>query len=130
MMEFTFKKIVKTELVGCRLCKNIYFRPNRTDLLENHLKNEHKIKLDDESDGSEENLSPKLPEIISVKAANKSLEQTGSLKKPVLTAGRSKHTPDTIPVSPIESKTSTAKPKNRKRKLSALSQLKQEKGLI
>ena len=120
-MEFTFKKIVKTELVGCRLCKNIYFRPNRTDLLENHLKNEHKIKLDDESDESEENLSSKLPEKISVKATNKSLAPTGSLNKPVLTAVRRKNTNDTIPVSPVKSKTSTPIAKNRK-------QLKQEKG--
>ena len=163
-MTFTFTKIVKSELVGCKLCRDIYFRPNRTDLIENHLKNEHKINLENASD-SDENVSPKphenssakpqpnpeptypmnksaqtsvsaakpktstpkVQEKISVKV-NQSPQPTGSLKKPVLTAVRTKNTTDTIPVSPVESKTSTPKPKNVKRKLSALSQLKQEKG--
>ena len=49
-MEFTFKKVVKSELVGCRLWKDIYFRPNRIDLIESHLKIEHKINFDNESD--------------------------------------------------------------------------------
>ena len=49
-MGFTFKKVVKSELVGCRLCKDIYFRPNRIDLIESHLKIEHKINFDNESD--------------------------------------------------------------------------------
>ena len=54
-MEFTFKRIVKSELIGCRLCRDIYFRPNRRDLVESHLKNEHKINLDNLSD-SEDNI--------------------------------------------------------------------------
>ena len=55
-MEFTFKKVVSSELIGCKLCKEIYFRPNRTDLAEAHLKIEHKINFDNSSD-SEENVS-------------------------------------------------------------------------
>ena len=55
-MEFTFKKVVSNELIGCKLCKDIYFRPNRIDLVEAHLKIEHKIKSDNSSD-SEENVS-------------------------------------------------------------------------
>ena len=55
-MEFTFKKVVSSELIGCKLCKDIYFRPNRIDLVEAHLKIEHKIKSDNSSD-SEENVS-------------------------------------------------------------------------
>ena len=46
-MEFAFKNILPVEFLGCRLCKAIYFRPDRKDLLENHLKFEHKIDFDE-----------------------------------------------------------------------------------
>ena len=46
-MEFAFKNILPKEFLGCRLCKAIYFRPDRKDLLENHLKLEHKIDFDE-----------------------------------------------------------------------------------
>ena len=59
-MEFAFKNIPPTEFLGCRLCKAIYFRPDRRDLLENHLKFEHKIDFDESDFGEKTPLNCKL----------------------------------------------------------------------
>ena len=123
-MTFTFTKIVKTELVGCKLCRDIYFRPNRPDLIENHLKNEHKINFSIESD-SGENDQPKPQEKISVEK-QQNTEPAGSKHDSALTAVRRK---STNAVSGAAKENSAPKRKNQKRKLSALSQLKQEKVL-
>ena len=61
-MEFAFKNTVPLEFLGCKLCKAIYFRPDRKDLLENHLKLDHKIDFA-ESDFGEKTPTNCQPEL-------------------------------------------------------------------
>ena len=111
-MEFTFKTTVQTELVTCRLCKDVYFRPGRPDLVEHHLKTEHKIKLDNLSDSEEITDKKNEPRLNSPMVKSNTTGLTGLL------VNGSANGLNASESSSVGSSIDPPKRKNRKRKLS------------